>query len=129
MMNNKAISASGLLQTGQRSCHDPDGRVIPCQDTGQDAEFRAGQAWPETRFDVQGNTVLDKLTDLVWSRNANIAEFPHNWHEALEFVTRMNTTSLYEPDWAWALYMDKGAVGVGQKRFARFYMWAVTDAV
>ena len=40
-----------------------------------------------------------------------------------------STTSLYEPDWAWALYMDKGAVGVGQKRFARFYIWAVTDAL
>jgi len=25
-----------------------------------------------------------------------------------------STTSLYEPDWAWALYLDKGAVGVGQ---------------
>ena len=99
-MNNKAISAPGLLQTGQRSCHDPDGRVIPCQDTGQDAEFRAGQAWPETRFDVQGDTVLDKLTGLVWSRNTSIAEFPYNWHEALEFVARMNSACQFGfSDW------------------------------
>jgi hypothetical protein len=39
-----------------------------------------------------------------------------------------STTSLFEPDWAWALYLDKGAVGVGQKRQARFYVWAVSGA-
>ena len=27
-----------------------------------------------------------------------------------------STTSLFEPDWAWALYLTKGAVGVGQKK-------------
>jgi len=36
-----------------------------------------------------------------------------------------STTSQYEPDWAWALYLDKGAVGVGQKSQARFHAWAV----
>lgn len=39
-----------------------------------------------------------------------------------------STTSLYEPDWAWALYLDKGAVGVGRKTEARFHAWAVGDA-
>ena len=38
-----------------------------------------------------------------------------------------STTSLYEPDWAWALYFQKGAVGVGQKQSARFHAWAVAD--
>jgi len=37
-----------------------------------------------------------------------------------------STTSAFEPDWAWALYLDKGAVGVGQKRSARFRVWAVS---
>jgi len=37
-----------------------------------------------------------------------------------------STTSLYEPDWAWALYLDKGAVGIGQKQQARFHAWAVS---
>jgi hypothetical protein len=36
-----------------------------------------------------------------------------------------STTSLFEPDWAWALYLEKGATGVGQKRFAQFSVWAV----
>ena len=35
------------------------------------------------------------------------------------------TTSAFEPDWAWALYLDKGAVGVGQKRGRHFHVWAV----
>ena len=38
-----------------------------------------------------------------------------------------STTSLYEPDWAWALYLNKGATGVGQKSQARFHVWAVRD--
>ncbi len=33
-----------------------------------------------------------------------------------------STTSAFEPDWAWALYLDKGAVGVGQKRDKHFYV-------
>jgi len=39
-----------------------------------------------------------------------------------------STTSLYDPDWAWALYLDHGAVGVGQNAFARFGVWAVSAA-
>ncbi len=35
------------------------------------------------------------------------------------------TTSAFEPDWAWALYLDKGAVGVGQKGGRHFHVWAV----
>ena len=38
-----------------------------------------------------------------------------------------STTSVYQPDWAWALYLDKGALGVGQKQQAKFYVWAVSD--
>jgi Protein of unknown function (DUF1566) len=40
-------------------------------------------------------------------------------------IYRSSTTSLFEPDWAWALYMEKGATGIGQKRFAQFSVWAV----
>ncbi len=38
-----------------------------------------------------------------------------------------STTSAYETDWAWALYLDKGAVGVGHKPHARFWAWPVRD--
>jgi hypothetical protein len=39
-----------------------------------------------------------------------------------------STTSMFEPDWAWALYLFKGAVGVGQKGGAHFHVWPVCDA-
>ncbi len=38
-----------------------------------------------------------------------------------------STTSAYETDWAWVLYLDKGAVGVGQKRGRYFHVWAVSQ--
>jgi len=38
-----------------------------------------------------------------------------------------STTSMFEPDWAWALYLTKGAVGVGQKKGAHFSVWGVCD--
>jgi hypothetical protein len=34
---------------------------------------------------------------------------------------------MFEPDWAWALYLTKGAVGVGQKKGEHFSVWAVRD--
>lgn len=38
-----------------------------------------------------------------------------------------STTSMFEPNWAWALYLTKGAVGVGMKSGAHFYVWPVCD--
>jgi hypothetical protein len=37
-----------------------------------------------------------------------------------------STTSAFEPDWCMALYMHKGAVGVGQKKDENFSVWAVS---
>lgn len=38
-----------------------------------------------------------------------------------------STSSMFEPDWAFALYMHKGAVGVGYKPGAKFHVWPVRD--
>jgi hypothetical protein len=84
------MDLKGYLQTGQRTCHDAAGIEIPCTGSGQDAEFKRGIPWPEPRFSQQDETVLDNLTDLVWTRNANLAEFPLTWQESLDFVNRMN---------------------------------------
>ena len=45
---------------------------------------------------------------------------------ALQEVYWSSTTSFFETDWAWALYLDKGATGVGHKRDAGFHVWAVS---
>jgi hypothetical protein len=45
----------------------------------------------------------------------------------LQEIYWSSSTSLFEPDWAWALYMEKGATGVGLKRHAQFSVWAVAN--
>lgn len=79
-----------FLQTGQKTCHDSAGIEIPCQGSGQDAEFATGIAWPEPRFEVQRELVCDRLTGLFWTRDANPGDVPLDWQEALDFVDGMN---------------------------------------
>lgn len=83
-------SPAGCLNTGQTSCHDENGRSISCAGSGQDAEFHTGIPWPVPRFEARGGIVLDRLTELMWTRDANLAEYPVTWQEALDFVAGMN---------------------------------------
>jgi hypothetical protein len=157
-------------RTGQSLCYDTAGNAVSCAGSGQDGEFRYGVAWPDPRFEILQDGVLDRLTGLRWRRSAKLTPQPVVWREALAAVAALNqkgagvawrlptineleslvdcaahspalpsghpvadmqdiywssTTSLFEPDWAWALYLNKGATGVGQKRFAEFSVWAV----
>ncbi|MEW6187323.1 MAG: DUF1566 domain-containing protein [Thermodesulfobacteriota bacterium] len=165
---------SGLIPaTGQKRCFDSNGNEIPCQGTGQDGEFRFGASWPEPRFILSDECVLDRLTDLCWLKKADLTGKALPWDQALRAVEELNrrgeggpwrlpnineleslvdadrygpalpshhpflevreeywssTTSIFEPDWAYALYLQKGAVGVGQKKGPYFYVWPVRDA-
>jgi hypothetical protein len=40
-----------------------------------------------------------------------------------------STTSFFDPAWAWALYLNKGATGVGFKKQRDFYLWPVASKV
>jgi len=61
-----------VSETGQITCSDETGAVIPCAGTGQDGELLPGVPWPTPRFVDNGDgTVTDMLTALVWLRNAN----------------------------------------------------------
>jgi hypothetical protein len=74
--------------------------VIPCLDTGQDGEVRAGMAWPEPRFISYEDSVADNLTGLVWTRDANPCEFPLMWEEALGYVAQINREQRFgHRDW------------------------------
>jgi hypothetical protein len=163
-----------LPATGQRRCYDRVGETVPCRGTGQDGEFRIGRTWPEPRFDVFTDAVVDNLTGLCWLRRCDLTLGPVAWNDALEVIaehrdrspTDLNwrlpnvneleslvdcsmhspalpdghpfidvrdtywssTTSVFETDWAWALYLNKGALGVGHKQAAHFYVWMVCDA-
>lgn len=79
-----------VLSTGQVDCFDEQGLLIACAGTGQDGDVRHGRPMPSPRFHVTGEVVQDRLTGLVWSRNAAVSEFPLMWQEALDFVTRLN---------------------------------------
>jgi hypothetical protein len=162
-----------LQVTGQTQCYDVNGRLIPCTGSGQDGEFRFGLIWPKNRFEVEGNTVIDHLTNLCWRQIADVAGRNVTWSDALIVAAQCNTqlkettiwrlpnineleslvdcsmhspalpaghpftdvregywsstTSMFEPDWAWALYLNKGAIGVGQKKGAHFSVWTVCD--
>lgn len=78
------------LWTGQSRCYDSDGSVTLCKNSGQDGEFHSGIPWPQPRFIVEGQLVLDQLSGLYWLKNANPAEFPMTWQEALDAAAAMN---------------------------------------
>jgi len=162
-----------LSKTGQVKCYDEKGGEIECGGTGQDGEYRLGVSPPEPRFAVEGETVTDRFTGLVWLRNGDLIGEALNWAEALAAVDKLNerifggrsnwrlpnilvlealvdcsrhspalpeghpftnlrdvywssTSSFFETDWAWALYLEKGALGVGFKKDSRFYVWPVS---
>jgi len=80
----------GYPATGQRSCHAVSGKEIPCAGSGQDGESRRGRPWPSPRFIAEGERVQDRLTGLVWPRDALAAVFPLDWDEALRFIRQLN---------------------------------------
>lgn len=78
------------IQTGQVTCHGEKGNEIPCDRSGQDGWFRRGVEWPEPRFESRDGMVLDRLTGLAWTKDANLPEFPLSWQESLDYVAAMN---------------------------------------
>ena len=65
---------------------------------------------------------LDSLVDLAGHSPALPPGFP--W-EAIPEGCWSSTTSVYEPRYAWVLYLRDGAVGVGFKPEASFHAWSV----
>lgn len=80
-----------LPKTGQATCYDEAGGLVPCPGTGQDGELRNGVAAPEPRFHDNGNgTVTDNLTGLIWLKDATCrAEML--WDEALKAANTLET--------------------------------------
>jgi len=65
---------------------------------------------------------LESLVDA--SRDSPALPEGHPFKNAREAYWS-STTSFYETDWAYCLYLHKGAVGVGHKPGAEFSVWAV----
>lgn len=79
----------------------------------------ADRAW---RWRLPNINELETLVDCDACRPALPAGHPF---EDVKDGYWSSTTSAFERDWAFALYLDKGAVGVGQKRGRHFHAWAV----
>lgn len=73
-----------MTRTGQVTCYDNEGKVIDCNNTGQDGEHQIGMAWLAPRFIDYGNgTVLDNATNLIWTKNAQQIKGTKKWIDAI----------------------------------------------
>ena len=110
-------SAITLQRTGQTKCYDSSGAEIACAGTGQDGEIQAGVPWPNPRFEItycnatapcddqssdcDGNSstdvVTDKLTGLMWTRDANLPNGTRTWNQAIDYAN--NLTLCGYSDW------------------------------
>jgi hypothetical protein len=97
-----------LPGTGQTTCYDSDGSIIPCSGTGQDGELQMGAAWPDPRFtDNSDGTITDNLTGLIWVKDGNLMitrdpTFDNDgtandgrvaWQHALDYIALLNSGS------------------------------------
>lgn len=91
-LSNSAMAGTvNLPKTGLTKCYDTAGTQIPCARTGQDGEIQAGVAWPNPRFVDNGDgTVTDRLTGLMWTKNANLYSACITWYQAMDYVAGMN---------------------------------------
>ena len=98
-----AASPPAVPRTGQATCYDTAGVVIPCTGTGQDGELQMGVAWPNPRFlDNNDQTMPDKLTGLIWSKDANPAGSTKTWQQALDYIKTLNSQN-YQGHSEWRL--------------------------
>lgn len=89
-------------QTGQTLCYKATrAAVIDCAGTGQDGDTLTGVGWPNPRFSDNGDqTITDKLTGLVWTRDANPAHGYKSWQQALDYLKALNSRNhLGHNDW------------------------------
>jgi len=80
-----------VIKTGQVNCYDQAGNRVDCDNTGQDGEHRTGMAWPRPRFTDYGDgTILDNLTSLVWTKDAQHVNGTMTWADALAVCNNLD---------------------------------------
>jgi hypothetical protein len=100
--------SGSLARTGQTLCYDYRGALTACEGTGQDGDTLRGSVWTNSRFaNLSDGTIQDHLTDLVWSKDANVPgpavcnpAMTKSWQAALDYVKCLNSNSyLGFTDW------------------------------
>jgi hypothetical protein len=90
------VAADQFPATGQTTCYDSEGPVIPCAGTGQDGEIQAGAT---LRYKDNGDgTITDKNTKLTWEKKSDDDSIHDKdnfyiWDEAFAFVTDLNAAN------------------------------------
>ncbi len=60
-----------------------------CGTNGEDGCYKKGVAWPNPRFiDLDGATISDRLTGLVWTKMANRVA-PSSWAQAITYCENL----------------------------------------
>lgn len=85
----------GVIKTDQIRCYDGDGNLMDCAGSGQDGGTQFGVKWPSPRFEAHGEVVIDRLSGLMWTRDAGLTEFPQTWREAIGFIEKMNRGEVF----------------------------------
>jgi hypothetical protein len=85
-----AESALQVVRTDQKTCYNAVRRIDDCTGTGQDGAYRAGLAWPHTRFDARAETALDRLTGLTWLVNTDSLGGTVDWTTAFSLIETIN---------------------------------------
>ena len=91
-------------------------------ETIEELNRRGGGALGSRPWRLPNVNELESLVDASAHSPALPADHPFT---GLMDVYWSSTTSFFEPDWAWALYLAKGAIGVGFKRNREFFVWPV----
>jgi len=93
----------GLLKTGQTTCYDTGGSVIPCAGTGQDGELQKGALFSYT--DNGNGTITDTVTGLMWEKlcdqdppgatcaSDHDVDTTYTWTNAFTKVANLNTAN------------------------------------
>ncbi len=86
------------LTTDQQACFNARGEAIPCAASGQEAAPKPSDH--AKRFEVRSDTIIDTVTGLCWSGNANPFDFPYTWGEAFDLIAGMNRSKTHgRDDW------------------------------
>jgi Protein of unknown function (DUF1566) len=98
---------SFFAATGQTTCWDAAGTVIPCAGTGQDGDVQAGATL--SYVDNGNGTVTDQNTGLVWEKLSDDASIhdkdePYTWGNAFAVkIAALNTPPCFAGQCDWRL--------------------------
>lgn len=105
LISSDPVGIITLPKTDQKACYDDTGAIVSCAGTGQDGELQYGLDWPNPRFTDNGDqTLLDNLTGLIWTKDANVLttlkplwdaddiaqDGAVSWQHALDFIKILN---------------------------------------